>query len=145
MSVTESTTTPDTDHRAAFTGGLREVAARPNPEREAIAVLAERGWCKRAFEDDAGRVCLGGAVNHTESVNVVGVIDWVNNLRSVIAEQFSDRTLTGGLFAFNDHSDTTIDDVILVLEKAAIRRDEAVTDSLLREADERAERDGGAG
>jgi hypothetical protein len=85
-----------------------------NIERDAIRVLAERGWCKGKFHDAEGRVCMGTAVMFGSGL-----------LNRVISEQFPDRR--GGVIGFNDHPDTTIDDVILVLEKASIRRDEQVS------------------
>ena len=102
------------------------MSADVNPEREALRVLAERGWCKGRLESSDGRRCLVGAA----AAGVVGhQIDWMEvlgNIRAVAQEQFPERRAVG-VVDFNDHPDTTLEDVIAVLEKAAIRRSEAVT------------------
>jgi hypothetical protein len=105
------------------------VDERVNVERDALQLLGERGWCKRTFEDQSGRMCLFGALSaaHTAAIEQGHPMDraWLNRVRGVVQEQFPNRT-TGALMSFNDHPDTTVDDVVLVLEKAAIRRIEQV-------------------
>lgn len=109
-----------------------------NVARKAIEVLAARGWHQGEYEDEAGRVCFYGALNLAmgfdschevnDDVTKVGLTAEV-----IVREQFADRLKlasgqvgnTGGqVVEFNDHPDTTLADVLLVLEKTAIKLDE---------------------
>lgn len=107
-----------------------------NRIREAIEVLARRGWTQGAFTDDAGRHCLQGALyeaygcqprrpgqHSTTHAHVTADLSLVNE---IIAAEYPDRVGAVGISRFNDHPETTIDDVVRVLEKSAIRRDEIV-------------------
>jgi hypothetical protein len=110
-----------------------------NVIREAIVVLAERGHCKRYLEDEKGRVCLWGAVGvaaHGNTHQICSGNEWQPFLDSVAEEQYpervSDQTVETWSFYvpsstnFNNHPDTTVDEVVRVMEKAAIRWDEQV-------------------
>lgn len=109
-----------------------------NRIRDAIEVLARRGWTKDAFTDGDGRHCLQGALYEAHGVatedcarhlglrlsgQLAADVQLVNE---VVATEYPDRR--GGVSAsrFNDHPETTVDDVLLVLEKAAVRRDEQI-------------------
>lgn len=106
-----------------------------NRIREAIGILARTGWTKETFTDESGRHCLQGALSEahglpTGSATCTGMavsgglaadLRLVNH---VIEEQYPERVGGVGVSRFNDHPDTTLDDVVRVLEKAAIRRDE---------------------
>ena len=108
-----------------------------NRIRAAIEVLASTGWTKQAFTDDAGRHCLQGALYEAHGVvprcgdkpglalteDLAADVRMVNH---VIEEQYPDRFGAIGVARFNDHPETTVDDVVRVLEKAAARSDEIV-------------------
>lgn len=97
-------------------------APAENPHRKAIEVLAERGWTKGTLEDANG-VCIIGACLHAYRFFELSPI------RDVVEEQYPERVKRPGfspVAAFNDHPDTTLEDVILVLEKAAARFDEVL-------------------
>ncbi len=109
-----------------------------NRIREAIEVLARRGWTQGAFTDDTGRHCLQGALyeahgcqprQHGQLTNTSTDPDLAADLRLVnetIASEYPERVGAVGVSRFNDHPDTTIVDVVRVLEKSAVRRDESI-------------------
>lgn len=108
-----------------------------NTIREAIRVLSRAGWTKDAFTDEAGRHCLQGALyeahglhpfDHSNIGRPVGgaLAADVNLINEVIRAQFPERAGGVGISRFNDHPDTSVEEVVLVLEKAAVRRDEQV-------------------
>jgi hypothetical protein len=80
------------------------------------------GWSKAEMLPGYYRsACLIGAASET---GVMGDYITINIIVNVIEEQYSDRLTSESpqcsIVQFNDHPDTTYDDVILVLEKAAI-------------------------
>jgi len=106
-----------------------------NKLRDAMDVLARRGWAKGAFTDSGGRHCLQGALYEAHAVVPTNAADIalplpadlaadVALVNDVIAEQYPERFGAVGVSRFNDHDETTVDDVLRVLEKAAVRRDE---------------------
>jgi hypothetical protein len=106
-----------------------------NKIRQAIDVLAARGWTKGAFTDLSGRHCLQGALYEAHGVcplrrgSVVGPLPSalaadVRLVNDVVEANYPERFGGVGVSRFNDHPETTVDDVVLVLEKAAVRRDE---------------------
>ncbi|MEO6120535.1 MAG: hypothetical protein ABIW46_00485 [Acidimicrobiales bacterium] len=109
-----------------------------NKIREAIGVLANRGWTKNAFTDSDGRHCLQGALYeaygvtscdrpHHRQLKMAGELAADMRLvNDIIAGEYPDRFGGVGASRFNDHPETTVDDVVRVLEKAAVRRDELV-------------------
>ena len=109
-----------------------------NRIREAIEVLARRGWTQGAFTDDSGRHCLQGALYEaygcqprqhgrlTRTTTNADITADVRLVNEVIAAEYPDRVGAVGISRFNDHPETTIDDVVRVLEKSAIKRDELV-------------------
>ncbi len=108
-----------------------------NTIREAIRVLSRAGWAKDNFTDEAGRHCLQGALYeahgicpaHTRDVRrpVHGELAAdVRLVNEVIRDQFPERVGGVGISRFNDHPETTVEDVIRVMEKAAVRKDEQV-------------------
>jgi hypothetical protein len=109
-----------------------------NRIREAIEVLARRGWTQGAFTDDTGRHCLQGALyeahgcqprQHGKLTGTSADPDLTADLRllnETIAAEYPERVGAVGVSRFNDHPETTIDDVVRVLEKTAVRRDEKV-------------------
>ena len=105
---------------------------------------------------DGGRVWRKGTLHHNDRVCTLGALQAANygmdalananvgypenddpdllELEHVIKEQFPKRvkgvwheTPVEIVAEFNDHRDTTYDDVALVLEKASIRRDEILS------------------
>ena len=106
--------------------------------RDAIAVLARRGWTKDAFTDDGGRHCLQGALYEAHGMRAcAGTPHMRLRLRqdlaadvalvnAVVAAEYPERYGAVGASRFNDHPETTLEDVVRVLEKAAVRRDERV-------------------
>lgn len=96
------------------------------------AVIAELrkpdGWRKEGFgewDESSGSVCLLGAVRRVSGVE--HLIDaWKVDreadglLTPIVEAHFPERLLGTELdvTSFNDHPDTTLDDVILVCEKA---------------------------
>lgn len=108
-----------------------------NRIRDAIELLARKGWTQGRFTDDSGRHCLQGALYeaHECQPRVPGRLgygldrDLAADLRLVnetIVAEYPERVGAVGVSRFNDHPDTTIDDVVRVLEKSALRRDEAI-------------------
>ena len=99
-----------------------------NHIRSAIAVLARTGWTKHAFTDDNGQHCLQGALYDAYGLcpsRVTGELAAdVRLLNQTIEEQYPERFGAVGISRFNDHPETTLEDVIRVLEKAAVRKDE---------------------
>jgi hypothetical protein len=87
-----------------------------NPLEEAKQSLTTKGWRKDGQEGPNGERCL---IFHLPIKD--GVWEAVHD---VLLEQYPDRThyseVVGfGIVQFNDHPDTTREDVDLVLEKAA--------------------------
>lgn len=109
-----------------------------NRIREAIEVLARRGWAQGSFTDETGRHCVQGALyeahgcqprrhgylSHTSTDP--GLAADVRLVNETIATEYPERVGAVGVSRFNDHPDTTIDDVVRVLEKSAARRDESL-------------------
>ena len=106
-----------------------------NTLREAIRVLSRVGWATQTFTDKTGRHCLQGALFEAHGVHVAGQEGFGKAVRGelaadlalvneVIREQFPERFGAVGASRFNDHPDTTVEDVILVMDKAAVRKDE---------------------
>lgn len=104
-----------------------------NRIREAIEVLARRGWTQGTFTDDSGRHCLQGALYEAYGCQPrrpgttahSGLAADLRLVNETIACEYPDRVGAVGVSRFNDHPETTIDDVVRVLEKSAIRRDES--------------------
>lgn len=107
-----------------------------NRIREAIEVLARRGWTKDSFTDTDGRHCMQGALYEAHGVNMIACSSPVRLavegdlasdmalLNAIVQSEYPDRFGAVGTSRFNDHPETTIDDVVRVMEKAAVRRDE---------------------
>jgi hypothetical protein len=85
--------------------------------RRAAAIQAERGHCKRNFEDGDGHVCLLRAINiaWVDSLRVGSALD---EIRDYLRTAFSERTLWPGA-SWNDLPETTGVDVEKFLLKAA--------------------------
>lgn len=102
---------------------------------EALTTLPGN-WCQGRLEDNQGNMCVMGHLNrsiagldyysdfsrsHREYCKTYAVI------KEVGREQFPERwtkAMDMSLTIFNDHPDTTEEDVILVMEKAAIKMEE---------------------
>lgn len=82
-----------------------------------------RGWIKGYYFGEDGGVCLVGGLSAASQRDVASVERDLEDsvLPAIIREQFPARAEGIGtdlIESFNDHEDTTVDDVILVLEKA---------------------------
>lgn len=106
-----------------------------NRIREAIQLLASRGWTQGNFTDERGSHCLQGALHEAygctprkpgEAVTA-DLADDIRLVNEVIAAEYPDRFGAVGISRFNDHPETTVDDIVRVLEKSALRRDELVS------------------
>lgn len=108
-----------------------------NRIRAALELLARTGWVKGHFSDEDGRHCLQGALYevHGCQPRVPGhlgrTVDGdlaadLQLLNEIIAAEYPERMGAVGVSRFNDHADTTLEDVVRVLEKSALRRDEIV-------------------
>lgn len=86
---------------------LREIAERA--ERE----LSEHGWCKGSFEKSSGEICLSSAFRIAFGSGAYS-LSYENILR-VIRGLFPGRDYSA-VSAFNDHPDTTREDISLVLK-----------------------------
>lgn len=107
-----------------------------NRIREALGLLARSGWTQGRFTDESGRHCLQGALyeahgcmprrpgrlGHTLAGELAADVRLLNE---TIAAEYPERMGAVGISRFNDHPETTIEDVVRVLEKAAVRRDES--------------------
>lgn len=87
---------------------------------DALDLLRRDGWCKgTAGLPDMPKCIIGAAMCAGADVHDQRALD------EVACEQYTDRLNHERLrpaAAFNDHPDTTFEDVERVLEKAAIRR-----------------------
>ncbi|HSH62396.1 MAG TPA: hypothetical protein VK988_22650 [Acidimicrobiales bacterium] len=108
-----------------------------NTIREALRVLSRAGWTKDAFSDESGRHCLQGALYESYGLRpfdgrnvgqplTAEMADDVRLVNEVIEAEFPERTGGVGVSRFNDHPQTTLEDVVRVMEKAAVRKDERV-------------------
>lgn len=106
-----------------------------NTIREAIAVLARSGWTKGTFRDEESRLCLQGALYEVHGLMpacerpMLGPLSDelardVALVNRVLEEQYPERFGAVGVSRFNDHPDTTLDDILRVLDKAAVAKDE---------------------
>lgn len=105
-----------------------------NPIREAAKRL--RGaWYQGDMENEDGTACCGlgwvARVERSMGLDIMDKIETGDLMDTVAFEQYPDRAIddNGDLryfAAFNDHPDTTEDEVIAVMEKAAVRWDERV-------------------
>jgi hypothetical protein len=88
----------------------------------AAEIMSERGHCKNALTDEEGRVCLIGAleaVTHGNSGDYFRVLETAN---AILRERGEDSFLSPGnpflSIFYNNHPDTTGEDVILLLKAA---------------------------
>jgi hypothetical protein len=102
---------------------------------QVIETIKNVGWHQGSyynFDEDNTiiGVCIIGAIRHTAARHNVSPSLFMHKpmamIRSIINEQYPDRMdpEMAVVPAFNDHKDTTIEDVIAVLEKASIELDE---------------------
>jgi hypothetical protein len=120
-----------------------ENAPDPNVCRAAIQVLQEKGWNQGHLRKGNDTVCLIGAVLTAADAPLVydtlhqgselfdpAALTALTACVDVIREQFPHSTSSTDLvdtaWIFNDQSNRTQADVELVLDKAAVRLDEAL-------------------
>lgn len=87
-------------------------------------------WYQGGLGDGKGNYCGIGHVSNA-SFNQYRAVDYATSLMNEVAlEQYPDRfegdTSMVPFAVFNDHPDTTEADVIMVMEKAAIKMEEMV-------------------
>ena len=97
-----------------------------NTYRKIKEVIHERGWIKGGRQDEEGHVCLVGAAVHLGLSGHRFEHDPL--LLSIIHEQFPDRR-SDWIPGFNDWSSTTLDDINMILDKAAVRAEEGFIDT----------------
>lgn len=109
---------------------------RADPEviRKAAEVVQTGGLCKGRYHTAKGEHCTVGALQAvTDSFSGTLVTDAQEVVAGVIFEQFPERVAVlgasgdftfGVVTFFNDHEDTTKEDVVMVLEKAAMKAEE---------------------
>jgi hypothetical protein len=84
---------------------------------KAAGIMSERGHCKRATADAEGRVCFIGAV-----IAVPGISDGDPLRIMVTAEHvLAERGIRTTPIEWNNHPETTGEDVILLLKETAER------------------------
>lgn len=97
---------------------------------EALDIIRARGWCQNVLEDSEGHVCAFGALNVATN-GTSHYSDWTggeyhSRLTDVACTLFPDR-IGGGAFAsaadVNNHSQTTQEDVELMLKHASYEWD----------------------
>lgn len=104
-----------------------------NIEREALVILGERGWAR--FDcgvDHDGPLCLSGAIGHARRRIGYGQgpFDTYHadraHVLAVIREQYPEAEgwAADSVMGWNDVPGRVVDEVVAVLEKAALRRDE---------------------
>lgn len=92
-----------------------------------LAIMPENKWIKDGLSDEDGMCMLGAYCKvmygdaHASAIAYTGD-PFTCKMADVIKAQFSDRIglperSTTAIWRFNDHEDTTYDDVRLVLEK----------------------------
>jgi hypothetical protein len=101
--------------------------AGANELRAAAELIRTGGLCKHMLSDDEGRHCAVGALfAGTVGRDLIGAV--LPTLDAVASEMFPGQFEheVASLVQFNNHPDTTAEDVISVLEKAAARLEEKV-------------------
>lgn len=95
---------------------VKEIAER------AMKEIREKGWCKNSFRKETGEICLATAFHDAcQSLGVSSVVyatTWYLQFVQTIGTLFPDRR-AGLLLSFNDHPDTTEEDILLVLKHLA--------------------------
>jgi hypothetical protein len=106
-----------------------------NAAEQIYDVLNTSGWCQGFTRKSTGEHCIMGAVGVLEN-SLLQLLagtspspvyeEFVASCASVIHEQYPDRIgnssvipAVSAIVLFNDHPDTTFDDVRVVLEKVA--------------------------
>jgi hypothetical protein len=103
---------------------------------DALNALNEVGWCQGTGQTPDGRICMGAAM--IRGRDIAGLIyinpassnwatynacmnDWEKSqtlVMDTIWSLFPERVTEGGIPGFNDHPQTTLEDVKLVLKTA---------------------------
>ena len=94
----------------------------------AIQELSAHGWCQGQLWDLQGRICLSVALVRA-GIDTLDLVDGGPRdgrpFARVIRERFPERVRNcsgsrQAIEVFNDHPDTTLDDVVLVLGQAGL-------------------------
>lgn len=90
-----------------------------NVYEEAIKVLDRTGWSKGEITGRAGTHCVAGAVLYVDYENPLYYgWEWIGRLAKFLPEGFS------SVPDYNDHPDTTEEDIRLLLKRAAYEEEE---------------------
>lgn len=86
----------------------------------------KNSWIKTKLQTPQGGMCIMGALLHVQSGQYAydESCPDARAIKKVIKEQFPDEACTWGIPVFNDAKGRTFEDVELVLEKAAVLREE---------------------
>lgn len=94
---------------------------------EALDILRDKGWCKNVQVNQVGEHCMAGAVMAAHDMPSGSY--WLFLPERRLLDAAVQATHPGFTVAgFNDHPDTTWPMVEALMEKAAIRGDELVSD-----------------
>lgn len=93
-----------------------------NPFEKVLGRLREKGWIQQSYGKREGPNCMRGAASHT--IRDVRVL--YSYALPIIQAEYPGRVPVGNesIVQFNDHPETTFEDVERVLEKAAVKWEE---------------------
>lgn len=87
-----------------------------------IDYINEKGWHQGELVGEDGSVCVIGAVQLCGHFNALMYGGALERIKSAVEQVFPERAKSGGFIhpiaKFNDHPDTTREDVMLVLKHA---------------------------
>ncbi len=109
---------------------VRDYESAGEAVRQAAELLRTRGWAQGRAQDSQGRLCLWGAILVATALQQDRLTvrdEAVSGVDRVVVEQYPERL--GGSYAyaaiqFNDNPVTCLDEVLAVLDKAAVLADE---------------------
>lgn len=108
-----------------------------NNLREAAYLIRRNGHVQGSFHEAGGGYCALGAIRSAMQMDALSAIHYTAEaiaLARVIREQYPDRVHYSGrgnetfvtVTTFNDHIDTEPEDVLAMMDKAAVQMDEAL-------------------
>lgn len=90
---------------------------------KALEIIRERGMCKNMLRDEEDRVCIYGALSlavYSDKECYPLCVAARNHLDKTAYSLFPDRSLhCKDAAAINDHPDTTLEDIELILKHAS--------------------------
>lgn len=94
------------------------MAATQVLDQVAIELSKPDGWLKGSYgasDCEDGAVCLSGAIKRVGRSGALSTDPACRALQNAISCRFPGRALGGHIPTFNDHRDTTLEDVLLVI------------------------------